>query len=202
MPTRLEIIDAALERMGSAPLGDEAAPGASTHLAIWAGVTGFLLAANPWSFNTVTRQLARLTAPPALHYPYQFELPADMLGAPRAVFDRADCRTPYTLWEILDGALAAEAGALWLRFDRQPDPARWPGYFVELVTQAIMSELALSVREDAVLRERLRQDCFGTPSELGMGGLMGAAMMLDSQGKPSPRIQMGPDPFTSARRAW
>jgi hypothetical protein len=196
------MIDAALERLGEEPLGDESAPGASTHLAVWSGVTGFILAANPWSFNTVTRQLARLTEPPQLYYRYQFTLPSDMLGAPRAVFDKADCREPYVRWEILNGTINADAEALWLRMDKQPDPARWPAYFVELIIRGLMSEFALSIREDAVLRDRLRGEAFGTSSELMMGGLMGAAMTLDSQGKPSQKIQMGRDPFTSARYSW
>jgi hypothetical protein len=202
VPTRLEIIDAALERMGEEPLGDEAAPGAATHLKVWSGVTGYILAANPWSFNTVTRKLTRLTDPPELFYAYQFTLPHDMLGAPRAIYDRADCKTPYTRWEILDEVLLADAAELWLKMDKQPNPARWPGYFAELVTLALMSEFALSIREDPVLRERLRGDCYGTPSEGGTGGLMGQAMTLDSQGKPSTRIQLGSDPFTSSRRGW
>lgn len=202
MQTRLEIIDAALERLGEEPLGDETAPGASTHLAVWRGVTGHILSVNPWSFNTVTRRLARLSETPPLFYAYQFALPSDMLGAPRAVYDRADEKTPYTKWEILDGTLQADASDLWLKMDRQPSPAMWPGYFVELVTRALMAEFALSVREDPVLRDRLKQECFGTPSELSAGGLMGQAMTLDSQGKPSPKIQMGSDPFTSARRGW
>jgi hypothetical protein len=157
---------------------------------------------NPWSFNTVTRQLARLTDPPQRYYKYQFEMPSDMLGAPRAVYDRADCKQPYTDWEIIDGRLAANADVLWLKMDRQPNPAQWPGYFCELIRRVMMSEFALSIREDAPLRDRLRTECFGTPSELGAGGLMGQAMTLDSQGKPSPRIQMGADPFTSARYGW
>lgn len=202
MPTRLELIDDALARMGEEPLGDEAAPGAETHLAVYRGVTEHVLAVNPWSFNTVTRQLARLSDPPLRYYTYQFELPSDMLGAPRAVYDRADCKTPFTDWEIIGEKICTNAEALWLKMDKQPDPARWPGYFSELIRRIIMSEFALSIREDAVLRERLRTECFGTASEMGTGGLMGQAMTLDSQGKPSPRVQMGADPFTSARRGW
>lgn len=202
MPTRLEMIDNALVRMGEEPLGDETAPGADTHLGVWFAVTGHILGVNPWSFNTVTRRLARLSEPPAMFYAYQFQLPADMLGAPRAVYDSATLKVPLTEWEILDGVLCANAADLWLKMDKQPEPARWPGYFVELVTRVMMSEFALSIREDPVLRERLRTECFGTASELGTGGLMGQAMTLDSQGKPSPKIQMGSDPFTSARRGW
>jgi hypothetical protein len=202
VPTRLEIIDKALVRMGEEPLGDETAPGADAHLAVWDGVTGLILGVNPWSFNTVTRQLARLTDPPPMFYTYQYQLPADMLGAPRAVYDKPDCKTPYTQFEVLNETLCANAETLWLKMDKQPAPARWPAYFVELVTRAMMSEFALSIREDPVLRERLRGECFGTPQEMGTGGLMGQAMVLDSQGKPSPKIQMGSDPFTSARRGW
>lgn len=200
MLTRIDLIDAALVRIGDEPLQSEAAPGAETHLAIFDSVTGYCLSANPWSWNTVTRQLPRLADAPPRYWKYQFEKPADMLGAPRAFYQNGECRTPFTDVELNDGTVQANVGALWLKHDKRSAPDAWPGYFVELIQVALMSQFALSVREDKALMQTLDQQAFGTPSEMRQGGLMGIAMGIDAQGKPSPVVGLGRNALLAARR--
>lgn len=197
--TRIDIIDAALLRIGAEPVQTENTPEAETHIAIFDSVTGFCLSSSPWTWNTIIRNLPRLSAPPARYWTYQFELPADMLGTPRALYDSSSCERPFTRWEVMDGRIATDAANVWLEMDKRSLPSVWPGYFVELIQVALMAEFALSIREDSTMRERLMQQAFGTPSEMRQGGLMGIALGIDAQSKPSPTLNLGANPLLSAR---
>jgi hypothetical protein len=197
--TRIDLIDSSLMRIGAQPMQSESAPNAEQQLAIYDSITGYCLSANPWSWNTVTRPLARLSEAPARYWSYQYELPEDRLGTPRAVFNAADCRLPFTGFELDDGVLKTNAAAIWLRHDKRSQPIDWPGYFQELIQVALMAEFALSVREDRTLRDSLHQQAFGTPSEMRQGGLMGVAMGIDAQAKPSPVLNLGANPLIAAR---
>jgi hypothetical protein len=200
MPTtRIDSINAALLRIGSEPLQSEVAAGAQIHLAVWDTQVASLLAVYPWSFQTVVRKLARLAAAPQRYWAFQFELPPDMAGVPRALYASADSRVPCTDWEIVDGTLQTNQPEVWLKHDRKPDPATWPGWFCEIVVVAVMAELSLSIREDPVLRERLRGDLYGPAQMMGLGGMVGQARALDSSGKPSPVLGMGRNPLAEAR---
>jgi len=197
--SRIEVIDTSLVQIGAEPLQSESAAGAETHILTFNSIVGYCLSMNPWHWNTVTRQLPRLDAAPLRYWRYQYERPADMLGAPRAYYASADGRQPFTDVELNDGTIQTNAEQLWLKMDKRSTPDTWPAYFVTLIETALQARFALSVREDSALSERLEQRAFGTPQEDRRGGLMGQALGLDAQSKPSPRINMGRDPFTSAR---
>lgn len=199
MTTRIALIDGALMRIGAEPLQVETAQGAETHIAVYDSVLRFIVSAHPWSFTTVTRRLSRLTAAPSQHWNYQYQMPTDMIGGPRAVFKVSDKRQPFHDYELVGSALATNEAEIWLQYQRLPEIVYWPGYFVELLTVALMAEYALSVREDAVLRERLRGDAFGSPQALGYGGLMGLARAHDGMSKPSPSLSEGESPLIDAR---
>jgi hypothetical protein len=197
--TRIDLIDGALLRIGAEPVMSESVPEALANIAIFDSIVGFCLSAAPWGWNTVTRRLVRLSDPPQRYWKHQFELPGDMLGTPRAAYDSASCERPFTRWELMDGRLMSEAADVWLEMDKRSEPAAWPGYFVELIQVAMMAELALSIREDRGLYERLHEKAFGTPSEMRQGGLMGIALGIDAQSKPSYTLNIGANPLASAR---
>lgn len=201
MTTRITLIDRALVRIGADPLGSESAPGAETHIATYQDVIEDLLTRHPWHFNTQVRQLNRLQAQPDQHWAYAYELPTEMLGSPRAVYDRPECRRPFTDYELFEERqLRTNAEAIWLKFQKATSPVYWPGYFRSLVVLNLMAELALAVREDAVLRDRLRQDCFGPPQMQGHGGKLAEARALNDMASPSPVLSEGENPLIDARR--
>jgi hypothetical protein len=204
MPTRIDVINSCLVRIGSDPVADEQADGVDTHLSIFEDVTRYILAVYPWFFSTATRRLSRRVEAPAAHWKIAFELPTDMQGAPRAVFDRSDMRWPFTRYELKGRELHTDATEIWLTYPKAPptsgEPFFWPGWFEELVKVAIMAEFALSIREDPVLRERLRENAYGAPHENGQGGLMGQAMAQDAQAKASAVIAEGVQPLIDVRR--
>jgi hypothetical protein len=55
------------------------------------------------------------------------------------------------------------------------------------------------VREDRPLHDRLYQKAFGTPQQMGQGGLYGMAMESDAQGVPSTPIAGGVNPLIDVR---
>jgi hypothetical protein len=197
--SRIELIDTALVQIGSEPLQSESAAGAETHILTFESLTGYCLSVNPWHWNTVTRKLVRLADPPPRYWPYQFERPADMLGAPRAYYNSAASREPFTEVELNDGTIQTTAEQLWLKMDRRSPPDTWPAYFVTLIETGLQARFARSIREDNTLASTLEQLAFGNPSENRRGGLMGQALDIDAQAKPSPRIGMGRNPLISAR---
>lgn len=200
MTTRIILIDRALVRIGADPLGSESAPGAETHIAVYQDVTEDLLTRHTWHFNTQTRQLNRLAAAPDQHWAYAYELPTEMLGSPRAVYDRAETRAPFTRYELFEERqLRTNAEAIWLKFQKATPPVYWPGYFRSLVVLNLMAEFALSVREDRVLRNDLLEECFGPPQMQGHGGKLAEARALSDMASPSPVLAEGENPLISAR---
>jgi hypothetical protein len=197
--TRIDVIDAALMRIGCNPLMSESRPEAAQHLAIFESVTGYCLSVNPWHWNVVIRRLVRRSEPPERYWDYQYERPHDMLGAPRAYYNASDRRSPFTDVELLDGTIQTNASSLWLEMDKRSTPDTWPAYFGEVIQQALMGEFAFSVREDGVMRDRILAHVFGTPSEGRRGGIMGQCMDLDAQGKPQPSLESLRNPLIDAR---
>lgn len=202
MTTRIDLINECLVLNGSGLLVSESAPGAETHIACWNRATELILSAHPWYCCSYIRQLNRRQDPPSpAHWRYTFDLPTELVGAPRAFYPDKDCRRPTTSFELLGPReVRTDHETLWCRGPWNVAPNYWPGYLREVIMLLIRSELALSTREDRVLRDKLRQDAIGTPSEAMQGGLLAAARSLDDMAKPSPVIADGSDnPLISAR---
>jgi hypothetical protein len=198
MSDRITMLNRALLRIGADPLVTELDPGAPQHLAIYDS-TIERMAAHPWSFMKTTRQLVRLSAAPVpAHFLYAFQMPS-LVGAPRAVYADATQRRPVTDYDIEGDQLLTNWEAIYLSYMRLVEPARWPGDFREAFVTALMAELALSVREDRPLHDRLYQKAFGTPQQMGQGGLYGMAMESDAQGVPSTPIAGGVNPLIDVR---
>lgn len=199
MTDRITMLNRALMRIGAVPLVTELDPGAPVHLAVYDSLLE-RFAAHPWSFMKQTRRLLRLSAAPVpAHFAYAYQLPAELIGAPRAVYADETQRRPTTDYDIQSGVLLANATQVWLAFMAVSGPERWPGDFREAFTTALMAELALSIREDRALHDRLYQKAFGTPQQMGQGGLFGAAAESDAQGTPATIVGGGYNPLVDVR---
>ncbi len=199
MLTRLEHIRRQQMQIGDEPLTAETDAGADTYIAIFEETTDDLLSRYAWFWSTVTRRLTRLSDTPAAHWKYYYQLPAEMIGAPRAVYASAELRQPTTAFELTENRLATDHEEIWLRFSKRVPVNLWPGYFVKLHGVVMQSQLALSVREDHPMFARLQEVAFGPPHMMGDGGLMGQAVAADTQAKPSPVVADGVHPLLSAR---
>lgn len=200
MTTRTDMINEALLRIGAVPLQDDLDPQAAQHVAIYTGVLERLAAA-PFSFFKVVRRLVRLsTAPVPGHFRYQFQLPAGRPGPVRAVYADDACRRPVTDYDIEGDRLLTNHEQVWVQLPELVTPERWPGDFRELFRLALMAQLALSVREDRPLHDRLYQMAFGSPGQSGVGGMYAEVLYNDNQAVPSTALGAVSNPLIDVRR--
>lgn len=199
MSADLQGLNIALVRIGANPLSSAEDPSAAQHLVVWTSVIR-RLGASPWSFFKAKRRLVRLAAAPEpAHYKYAYELPTDRLSMPRAIYADAELRAPCHDFEVVGNELWCDEPQLWMSYMRMPPWERMPGDFQELLLTAAMAELALSVREDRPLHDRLYAKAFGTPSEKGFGGMMAVCLENDAQGQVSKPIDGGANPLVDVR---
>lgn len=192
MVTRIDICNRAMTNTGMEPLESEEADGADTVINIYEASLDLLLSLYPWSFNRQLRQLSSQEEPPGAHWRYRFNLPADRVGPPTAIYtSKEDVDSNRTLRLFAfdgDNGLLADHPVLWIRFPGRPSPAFWPGYFRVLVQTVMERDLAIAGPVDKGLRDRKHQDAFGTPSEHMEGGLMGVARRRDAASTPAQEL--------------
>jgi hypothetical protein len=214
--TRISIVNRALLRIGANPLQSETTPGADVYLPVYDSVTAAIIGGYPWHWAIRTRQLSRLSADavtgqtPTSPWLHTYHLPSDLLGAPRAVYDRVDTKQATTAFELTTGLingletplLRADITAAWMKYTCNAHAQWWPAHIAELITLAVAAEFALTIREDAPLRERLRRDVYGDTSSPGDSGLLGQARVLDAQAKPAQALQVSDSPLNQARQQF
>ena len=197
--TRIEVINRALLRIGAMPVVDDLDPAAVQHVAVYDAVLADL-ASKPFDFFKTTRRLVRLSqAQDQKRYAYAYQIPADRIGTVRAVYIDAAARQPLTDFDIEGDLLLADPAQIWATVLTAGDPVRWPGDFTEAFMVTLMAELALSVREDRALHDRLWSKARGTPIEGGNGGLLKAALEANAQETGSAIIGGGVNPLIDVR---
>jgi hypothetical protein len=206
MTTRIDLINECLVLNGSNPLVNESAPGAETHIACFMSAARLILACHPWNCNSFIRQLNRKADPPQpAHWRYAFELPTELIGEPRALYPSKDCRTPTLAFEYVGDVdsptreVRCDHETLWCRGPWMAPPSVWPGYLTEVIKLLVRSELALSTREDRVMRDDLRADAIGSGTLVMQGGLLATARSLNDMAKPSPVIADLDNPLITVR---
>jgi hypothetical protein len=217
VPLRIDLINAALRRIGGSQLQSESSPNGSDYVQIYDAVIGSLCSEYPWTFQLGFQQLAQLTKPTLNRWAFGYALPSDLAGTPRAVFDTITqniagiyslgvsywaaqpAEVPVTDFEIYGGVLYANYTQLWMLFSRLPNPNLWPPYFTELATKLLMAEYSIPVREDAPMRAELLREIYGPIEHQGEGGLIAKSKAIDAQGKPSSKMQIGSNPLTAVR---
>lgn len=195
---RIDLINHALMRIGAAPILSDLVPASAAYVAVYDDVNE-RLAAYPWTFGRQTRRLVRREAAPEAIYAYGYDLPAEMLGPPRAVYAEPQQRRTVTDYDIQGRVLLCDVAQVWLVLPGVSFPETWPGDFRELHRLALMAEYALSIREDRALHDRLYAKAFGTPAQNGMGGLLASCLENDAQATPGDEIGGGGNPLIDAR---
>jgi len=203
MVNRIDICNRALTNIGMEPIESEEAQGAETVLNAYDSELDLLLSAYPWSFARMLRQLSHVEIPPRAHWRYAFKLPADRVGQPTGIYaskEQAGRDEPLKLFEYRDdNGLLCDEPIIWIKYVGRPNPARWPGIFRKCVQLAIEVELAIAVREDKGLRDRKRQELFGSPSQGMDGGLFAEAKNVDAQSTVSQMLESESGDLIDAR---
>lgn len=161
-----------------------------------------LMSKYPWRFLIDQMYLTRLSAPPMRGWKYSYVIPGEALaGAPHAVFFTQGQKLGSHLYAISGNRVLSDQEELWADLVVNRKESEWPEYFQELMIHAIAADVALAVTDQQSIADRHYQLAFGTPSEGGNGGMMGQAMLIDSQS--GGNVGINADRFVDARRgAW
>lgn len=146
-----------------------------------------LLALYDWKFNIEKKALSRKADAPVSKWTYEYQLPADRLtDTVITMYDTNSAgASPFKDFEIQGDGVLTEASALYLDYQaNNSSEAAWPPYFVELVTKAMMVELAMPITDQTGLRTSLHSEVYGTAVENGRGGMVGRAMARNSREDP------------------
>lgn len=202
LSTDIELINTALGRIGALPIPSLAAPGPSGEQIpnIWHGVHRDILGKYPWHCTRSYKSMTRSPDTPLRGWNYKYDLPADKLGPPLAYYESPGTfDRPFSAFELADDTVLTNATRLYCFYQHVPPVHYWPTYLAEVVQLALMAEFASAVRENWDLRKLLRRECFGEEQYQGEGGQFGVAMNYDARANPSPVIDGGRNPLTSAR---
>lgn len=204
--TSVSIVQEAMRRIGAIPIQsfDAQGPAAGTPEGIFNSVLETTLGSYPWHHRKKTGQLVQLTDPPARGWQYQYKLPAERIGPPRAYYDSKDNAfnsnggRPVTRFQLEGDRVWTDCSELWAEYPVIPPVTHWPGYFKEVMIKACMLEFALSIREDRQLRNQLYTELYGDPRKPGELGYFSIATDMDSQAQPSFPADGGRNPVHSA----
>ena len=148
-----------------------------------------ILSQYDWRFTVKQRQLARSPETPETRWQYKFTLPSDRLtDGPIAVYNSDAAGTgiaPINTFELFAGFLYTTELEIFIDYQTATEEQAWPAYFVELMTKAMMVELAMPITDQANLRESVRREVYGTDVENGVGGMMGLVRSRNAREDPT-----------------
>lgn len=154
-----------------------------------------------WRFLTDRRRLSRDGVNPVQGFKYQFIIPGDALqGFPHAVYLYQDQKIGTNEFTVNKSRVQTDYPDIWAELIINRSEDTWPAWFQELIFAALAARVGKAVTDQQNVTDYYHALAFGTPSDGGIGGLMGDAMTLDSQGSGNTGIEN--DVFVNARRGW
>jgi hypothetical protein len=188
-PNKIKICSSALIRLGAKAISSftDGTDRSTACANIYPGLKDHILSVHDWKFTIQKQELNQKADDPISTYSNEFQLPADRLtdGVITLYDSDAIGATPFKQFETQADGILTEATELFLDYQSNGvDEARWPPYFVELVTKAMMVELALPITDQTTFYEKLDRIVYGTVVENRRGGLMGQTMARNSREDP------------------
>ncbi len=187
--TDLDVCNLAIARVGAETIDtlDETTPQGAYCVAEYPQCRDWLLSKYRWAFANGVKQLApRADTPADCPAPYAYDFPADLVGAIHAYRSAADPRqgSPISAQPV-NGYIAAHGNPMFVEYTRRVPESAWPTWFVELVKTVFAAGMAAAVGQNGTLGAQLLQLAFGTPEQLGEGGLYATARNEDSRMAPA-----------------
>jgi hypothetical protein len=144
----------------------------------------------PWSFSYKKVRLARLVTSPVSEWKYEYQLPGDRLGNPRALFrSNKPGERPIKEWEIIADKVMTNEEDVYVDYPYQTPEFAMPQYFVQLLKYMMAWHLAYPITEQTEKTAYWQGVAVGGPGENGRGGYFRQAMVMDSQGQPPQVIE-------------
>ena len=193
--TKLSICSDALIMLGASPLSSfsDGTDEAQVADRLYPDVRDTLLMQYPFSWSIKKVKLARLADAPINEWRYKYQLPGDMLGNPKAVFQSsAISDRPVRDFEIYADGLFTNLENVWVDYQYTPEPAEFPPYFVRLLRTALAAEFAEPITDQITKAQYFHQQAYGSPAENMRGGLFRVAINIDGADRPAQTIQEFP----------
>ncbi len=190
--TGVSICSDALILLGAKPISsfNDGTDEASACDRLYPDVRDSSLMMYPWSFAYKKVGLSRLVTEPVTEWEYEYQLPGDRLGNPRAVFrSNASGERPVKEWEILGDKLMTSEEEVYIDYPYQTPEFAMPQYFVQWLKYQMAWHLAYPITEQQDKAAYWQSVAVGAMAENGRGGFFRQAMSMDAQGQPSQVIE-------------
>jgi len=193
--TKLSICSDALIMLGANPLSSFTVGTDDAQVAdrLYDDVRDTLLMQYPYSWSIKKVKLAQLVQTPINEWKYIYQLPGNLLGNPKAVFNvYAVGARPQRDFEIYGDGLNTNYENVWIDYQYRPEPFEFPPYFVRLLKTALAAEFAEPVTDQITKADYFHNRAYGAPSENMRGGLVRVAINIDGADRPAQQIQEFP----------
>ena len=193
--TKLSICSDALIMLGANPLSSFTVGTDDAQVAdrLYDDVRDTLLMQYAYSWSIKKVKLAQLVQTPINEWKYIYQLPGNLLGNPKAVFNvGAVGATPQRDFEIYGDGLNTNYENVWVDYQYRPEPFEFPPYFVRLLKTALAAEFAEPVTDQITKADYFHSRAYGSPAENMRGGLVRVAINIDGADRPAQTIQEFP----------
>jgi len=191
--TDISVCSRALVGLGALPINSfqDATDTAKICATIYPELKEGIISKYPWRSFMTKKELSRDNSGPIGEWQYSFIIPGEAIGLAHAVFTSTAGKIGTGRFEVFGRRVYSDMPRLWMDFLTLKPEAEWQAYFAELVAAALCSEIAFAVTDQQSTADAWTYKAYGTPSEGGMGGLMGQATILDAQGSGNIGLQNG-----------
>jgi hypothetical protein len=193
--SKLSICSDALIMLGAAPLSSFADGTDEAQVAdrLYGNIRDTLLMMYPYSWSVKKTKLARLSSAPINEWKYAYQMPGDILGTPKAVFNSSSTgAAPLRGFEIYGTSVFTNYEQVWIDYQYQVTEASMPPPFVRLLKHALAAEFAEPVTDQIDKANYFHSLAYGNPSENMRGGLCRVVMVIDGTDRPAQAIQEFP----------
>ena len=181
----LTVCSDALILLGAAPISsfNEGSDEANTCDRLYRDVKNMTLQIYPWSFSFKKVQLARTVNTPINEWQYEYQMPSDRIGPPRAVFDSLSVGArPFKDWEIYGDKLLTNEEIIVIDYQYSVSESNMPVWFVQLLKYQMAWHLAEPITDQVSKAQYWKEIATGSPGENNRGGYLRTAMNIDGQG--------------------